>query len=158
MRTCFLLVFALVGGMAAGLNLAAQTTATVAVQGPGAAKNPMIGFLSQQDQDRVIGAHDRALALDPRLKLEEEALKQAGPDMRDASAEDQMAFLEKVRIHQQKVRQGMLKQDPTIGPLLDEIDRHLSQMRAAQEKAAPMPSPGPAAAAPTNASPAPAAH
>ncbi len=71
-----------------------------------------------------------------------------------------MAFLEKVRTHQVKIRQAMLKEDPAIGPLLDEIDRHLSQERAEQEKAveaapaassAPATEPGAPGPAPTSA-------
>jgi hypothetical protein len=45
-----------------------------------------------------------------------------------------MAFMEKRRSYEQRVRQAMLKEDPTLGPILDQIDQRVSAMRAQWEK------------------------
>jgi len=115
--------------------VAAQAVASDGTPSPETARqNRIIGFLPQAEQDRVVRAYNSALAKNPELKTEEDDLAQVHPDAQ-MSPKDRMAFIEKSRSHQEKVRQAMLKEDATLGPILDKIDKHLSEMRARQAKA-----------------------
>ena len=103
--------------------------------GPGT-PGQLIGFLPKTDQDRIMSAYNKAMAADEGLKNEGDDLMLEAQDLEEASPEDRQAFMEKVRSHREKVRQAMLKQDPTLAPVLDKIDKHPSEMRAQREKAA----------------------
>jgi hypothetical protein len=96
----------------------------------------VIGFLPQADQDRVVAAYNKALADNPTLRAEREELEKGWTQIANANSQDRMAFMEKRRSHDQKLREAMLKEDPTLGPIFAEIDQHLSAMRAEQQKAA----------------------
>jgi hypothetical protein len=43
---------------------------------------------------------------------------------------DKQAFIEKMTLHRQKLRQAMLKEDATLEPIFSEIDKHISEMKA----------------------------
>jgi hypothetical protein len=123
--------------LAAGL-LAALAPGAVPCAAQTAEENhrqTMIGFLPEADQNRVIDAYQKAVAHHADLKSEEAALRKERPKLMAATKVDRQAFMEKVRTHQQKLRQAMLTEDPTLGPLLDQIDKHRSEMRAKQEQA-----------------------
>ena len=42
------------------------------------------------------------------------------------------AFIEKMNSHRQKLRQAMLKEDPSLEPIFAEIDKHEAEMQAKQ--------------------------
>ena len=42
------------------------------------------------------------------------------------------ATIEKMNAHRQKLRQAMLKEDPTLKPIFAEIDKHISEVKAKQ--------------------------
>jgi len=91
-----------------------------------------LAVLSPSDRDKFIAAHKKALEENSDLKTEEDALRDQHPGP-DASKEDHEAFHEKWMAHQQKVRQVMLKDDPSLASIFDQIDKHMSQMRAQQQ-------------------------
>ncbi len=138
-------------------NAAPASTAPPVGTPPAAAteahQNKLLAFLSKADQDRVLSAHSKAVADNPALKTEGDSLKQDRPDMQSATPEELMEYMEKAQAYQQKLREAMLKEDPGLGPILDQIDKHMSEMRAkrAQSMSA---GGGTNAAAPTNAAPA----
>jgi hypothetical protein len=106
---------------------------------PAPASNPL-GFLTPAEQVQYAKAHQKALEDNPDLKSEGENLLQMGQNV--SSPADQLAFREQMISHRQKLRQAMLKADPTLGPIFTKIDQHLSEMKAQQAAAAgsPMPS------------------
>jgi Skp family chaperone for outer membrane proteins len=122
---------------AASPSPAATTNAAPASAVSAAPVSPwqrVLSFLPQADQDRVVAAHTRALADDPKLKAQEDALREESKHLQEANSADRMAFMEKRRSYEQRVRQAMLKEDPTLGPILDQIDQRVSAMRAQWEK------------------------
>jgi hypothetical protein len=100
------------------------------------AREQALDFLPMADQKRVLAAHDKALADFPALQSEDEALREEGRHQAGANSSDRIAFTEKYRIYEQKIRQAMLKEDPTLGPLLAQIDKHLSELRARHQSEA----------------------
>jgi len=89
----------------------------------------MISFLTPAQQEQYAKAHAKALADNPGLKAEGEVLKQL---FVDSGGHLDQAGIEKMNSHRQKLRQAMLKEDPTLGPLFAEIDKHISEAKAKQ--------------------------
>ena len=109
------------------LFLQAQTNATP----QSARENRMISFLTPAEQDQYANARAKALADNPDLKAEgEDMIKQGEAVMADGTAADKQAFIEKMNSHRQKLRQAMLKEDPTLEPVFTQIDKHISEMKA----------------------------
>jgi len=112
-------------------NLPAQNSDTQN-QGSKDPQTRMLAFLSPADREKFIAARKKALDENPDLKAEDDALMKERPGP-DASKEDRQAYREKWMTHQQKLRQVMLKDDPSLASIFDEIDKHRSQMRAQQQ-------------------------
>ena len=126
---CFLL-----GG---SLFLQAQTNAPAAGAPPtpqSAQANAALSFLTPPEQLQYAKARAKALADSPDLKAEGEVIvKQGASSMNgQATAEEKLAFIEKMNSHRQKLRQAMLKEDPTLEPIFSKIDKHISEMKAKQ--------------------------
>lgn len=138
MRSSLLAAGLLASLTAAPIFLQAQTNAPDAGAGGEKHGHRMIEFLSPADQDRVINAYTKAIADNADLKSQEKALRKQRAEFEDANLAGRRNFREKVRTFQQKLRLAMLKEDPTLGPILDQIDKHRSEMRAKRhlEKAA----------------------
>jgi hypothetical protein len=122
-----LAIFLFAGGT---ILLRAQTPAPA----PAAAAQPshetsMISFLTPAQQEQYAQAHAKALADNPSLKAEGDALKKQ--ILANGEHQDQ-ATIEKMNSHRQKLRQAMLKEDPTLGPVFAEIDKHISEAKAKQ--------------------------
>jgi len=92
----------------------------------------MLAFLSPADRDKFTAARTKALDDNPDLKAEDAIMMKQRPGP-DASPEDHQAYREKWMAHQQKLRQIMLKDDPSLAAIFDQIDKHMSQMRAQQQ-------------------------
>ena len=117
--------------------LQAQTNAATAGAAPGpqpARASAMLSFLTPVEQIVYAKARAKALADNPELKAEGETVAQEGVQAMsaDASAADKQAFIEKMNSHRQKLRQAMLKEDPTLEPIFEKIDQHISEMKAKQ--------------------------
>jgi hypothetical protein len=126
---CFLL-----GG---SLLLHAQTNAATADTPPSpqlARASAMLSFLTPAEQIQYAKARAKALADNPDLKAEGESVAQEGIQAMsaDATAADRQAFIEKMNSHRQKLRQAMLKEDATLEPIFEKIDKHISEMKAKQ--------------------------
>jgi len=89
-----------------------------------------IGFLPQAEQDRVIDAYNKAVAADPELKSQRAKLRKERLNLDKSDAPGWRSYRERVRMYQQKLRAAMLKVDGSLGPVLDKIDKHRSEMRA----------------------------
>ncbi len=107
------------------LLLDAQTNAP----GNPSAPNPL-AILTAAEQVQYAKAHQKALQDNPDLKSEGEKLLLEGREI--SSTAEAQAFREKMISHRQKLRQAMLKADPTLGPIFTKIDQHLSEMKAQQ--------------------------
>jgi hypothetical protein len=112
--------------------------------GQGEMRERVIGFLPAAERERVRVAYTKAIAAHPKLQAESRELmkEMSGIEGADKTPGQRQAFLEKWRSHREKMRQAMLAEDPTIGPILDKIDKHMSALRAERERdgtAAPAP-------------------
>jgi hypothetical protein len=130
--------------------LGAQTNTNGGGTPGGDRRARMIGFLPAADQDRVMNAYNKAMTDNPALKTEGDDLMQQAESLQDASPEERQGFMEKVRTHQEKIRKAMLKEDPDLAPILDRIDKHMSEAKAKNAKAMSEPTHAPAG---TNAAP-----
>jgi hypothetical protein len=96
---------------------------------PASRENAMISFLTPEQQQQYALARAKALADNPDLKAEgEDIIKQV---MASGGQPDQ-EIIEKMNSHRQKLRQAMLKEDPTLEPIFAEIDKHISELKAKQ--------------------------
>ena len=140
MRTLFggcVVALLSVGGIFAAR---AQTNAGSAAGAPvpaAAHENWMVAFLSPDEQLQYAKARAKALADNPGLKAEGEALmKQVSGAMAEGSLADQQGFRERMISHRQKLRAAMLQVDPGLGPIFAKIDAHLSEMKVRAREAA----------------------
>jgi hypothetical protein len=93
-----------------------------------------VALLPKADQDRVWAAYHKALADYPDLKKEGDTLVET--DAAESSTPAGQSMMEKGRSYRIKVRQAMLKEDPTLGPVLTRIDELVSAMRAQRQSTA----------------------
>ena len=122
------LLFLLAGGT---FLLQAQTNAPPNPQL--AREYRMISFLTLAQQEQYAKARAKALADNPGLEADgEKVMKQGEALTADSPKAEKLTFLQKMNAHRQKLRQAMLKEDPTLGPIFAAIDKHISEMRANQ--------------------------
>jgi hypothetical protein len=94
-------------------------------------ENRLISFLTPAQQDQYAEARAKALENNPDLAREGESLLSEGQAiMANGTPADKQMFLEKMDSHRQKLRQAMLKEDPTLEPVFSEIDKHISEEKA----------------------------
>jgi len=121
--------------LAGSFLLQAQTYSATASAAPSpqvAQANAALAFLTPGEQVQYAEARAKALADNPDLKAEGEAVARQGANVMqaDATASDKQAFIEQMRLHREKLRQAMLKEDPTLEPVFAKIDQHLSELKA----------------------------
>jgi len=136
--------------LAAGSSLLrAQTNAAASAAPASERENPMISFLTPAQQVEYAEAHAKALADNPALNAEGDDLKEKFVGvMADGTPAEKQAFVQKMNSHKQKLRQAMLKENPTLKPIFAEIDQHISAMKAKHldsMQGSPSPSNAPAA-------------
>lgn len=132
----------LVGWLAVGSFLLHAQTNAAATNAPATNQPPpqmsrelqMISFLTPTQQEQYAKARAKALEDNPALKTDGETLMKQGKSvMTNGSAADKQGFIEKMNSHRQKLRQAMLKEDSTLQPIFDEIDKHISEAKAKQQ-------------------------
>ena len=122
-------------GLAGTFSLHAQTNAPAGSPPAGlsAKEYALIAFLTPDEQQKYAAARAKALADNPALDAEGQELMQEAPTLlKDGTKADQVAFLEKMRDHRQKLRAAMLEEDGSLQPIFAEIDKHISEVRAKQ--------------------------
>ena len=113
------------------LNAQANTTTNVQPANPQLARE--ISFLTPAQQEKYAKARAKALADNPKLKTDGETLmRQAEAVMTKGTAADRQTFIEKMNSHRQKLRQAMVKEDSSLGPIFVEIDKQISETKAKQ--------------------------
>ena len=110
--------------------LRAQTNAAPANAAASAERQAM-SILTPAQLKEYADARVKALADDPALNAENDALKEQFADvMANGDAAQKQALLVKVDAHRQKLRAAMLKEDPNLGPIFAQIDKSISEMKA----------------------------
>ncbi len=112
--------------------LRAQTNAGApAKPTTGAAEVQALSILTPDQQIEYAKAHAKALADDPALKAENDALKEQYAEvMSQGTPAEKQAIMETVDSHRQKLRKAMLKEDPNLGPIFAQIDKSISELKA----------------------------
>ncbi len=87
-----------------------------------------MSFLSAEDRQHLMRVRRQAIEGDPELKSEQESLKQEWQSLKakgsDATADDKETLRNKLRAHNERLDAAMLKIDPSIQPILDQIKAH----------------------------------
>jgi hypothetical protein len=111
------------GGDSAGTG---GTASSGAGAGAGAARAHRLSFLSAEDRQHLMRVRRQAMEGDPALKSEQENLKQEWQKARgsDATPEDKQVLRKDLRAYNEQMDAAMLKIDPTIQPILDQMKAH----------------------------------
>ena len=96
-----------------------------------AAESQALSILTADQIKEYAIARNKALASDPALNAENDALKAEYSDaMLHGTPAQKQTLLMKVDSHRQKLRAAMLKQDPNLVPIFKRIDASMSQLKA----------------------------
>ncbi len=113
------LFYALILGTAGVTATLAQTPPAAPPAAPGGQGASSV--LTPDEKAQYDKAKEAALAADPALKAEDDSLTQQRATMKSqgdsVSADDRQALMAKMRDHRQKLRDAMLKIDPTLAPI-----------------------------------------
>jgi hypothetical protein len=101
-----------------------------------------LSYLSVGDRRHLLRVRRQVLAENPDLKSETESLQKERAYVKgegtEASAQDRETLLNNVLAHGEKMDAAMRKDDPTVGPILDQVKAHRAerlQQRQGQEGA-----------------------
>jgi hypothetical protein len=93
--------------------------------------------LSFHDKMRLKRARDQVLADNPELKAQQEALAKQGSAVKSAGAaatpEQRRALAQGLAKQEKNMRAAIVKIDPTLGPIFDQMVKQKMQERAAQD-------------------------
>lgn len=108
-----------------GLILLASTLPSPA-DSSDAAKEALAS-VSAQDKIKFIKARKQVLASHPDLQAEQDQISKQKNGLKNASPEDKKAFLQTLMAHQKKMKEEMLKVDPSLAPVFDQIQQQMKQ-------------------------------
>jgi hypothetical protein len=106
------------------------TTTTGTDSSGGAGHGQRLSFLSAEDRQHLMRVRRQVLESNPDLKSEQERLRQEIKSAKDggsasgANGEGKKALRGELRAHREKMNAAMIKADPTVQPILDEIEAH----------------------------------
>lgn len=90
-----------------------------------------LGFLSADDRAHFLKVREQVLSSNPDLKSEQESLDKEKQFVKgkgaDASADDRKTLRENMQAHHEKMRAAMIQADPSISPVLDQIDAKMKE-------------------------------
>jgi hypothetical protein len=99
--------------------------------GLGAGRGHRLSFLSAEDRAHLMRVRRQVLQSDPDLKAEQESLRQEWESVKskgsDATPDDKEMLRNNARAHMEHMDDAMLKADPTIQPILDQIKAHMKE-------------------------------
>jgi hypothetical protein len=115
----FTMALGLIGGMLCPSGLRAQTNDG----------GKLLSFLSPEDRLHFMKVRREVITNNPDLKTEQESLVQERKYVKDkgsdATADDRKTLRNNFLAHSEKVQAAMLKVDPSVGPILDQIDARM---------------------------------
>ena len=131
----FLMAALMAGGMFAnpawaqdaGNSGAAAGGATASGQGGGG----HLSFLSADDRQHLLRVRQQVLEQNPDLKTEQESLQKERQYVRDkgadATSDDKAMLRNNFMAHNEKMSAAMVKADPTVQPILEQVKEHMKQ-------------------------------
>ena len=97
----------------------------------GAGAGGRLSFLSADDRAHYMKVREQVLASNPELKSEQESFQKEREAMKakgaDASADDRKTMRENFLAHNEKMNAAMKAADPTVGPIIDQIDAKMRE-------------------------------
>ena len=112
----------------AGGDTAGGAGAATGGAGGRAERAQRLSFLSAEDRQHLMRVRRQAVEGDPQLKSEQENLKQEWQSLKakgsSATPEDKETLRRDLRANNEQLEAAMLKIDPTIQPILDQIKAH----------------------------------
>jgi hypothetical protein len=131
----------------AGLPLCAQTsstttttsdstTTTAAPPAPPSSNSMMdqvTATLTPAEKTQLSNVRIKTMQDNPDLQKEELALMQKGMAMQsggEITDADKMAFHDEIKSHADKVRAAMIKEDPTVEPIMLKVEAQITKLRA----------------------------
>ncbi len=87
--------------------------------------SPRHGLMDSENRKELSEARQKVLDSNPDLKAEDADLQK----QKDQMKEQRKAFIEKCKVHQQKMRTAMLKENPKLAPVFEKMDKKKSEWR-----------------------------
>ena len=86
-----------------------------------------LDFLSQADREHYLSVRKEVLKSNPDLKAEQKDLMQQMKAVNDGSAPgtDKQALFQKMMAHHQKMDAAMKAADPSVAPIVDQVNEHM---------------------------------
>ena len=108
------------------------TPAAGAGGGGGFGGGHRLDFLSQQDRRHYMRVRRQVMAANPDLKSEQESLMKEMKFVHgkgaDATAQDKETLRNNFMAHHEKMDAAMKTADPSVAPILDQINQHFKEM------------------------------
>jgi len=124
-------VIAIVLACFAAASLRAQTNAAPANASAASAERQALSILTPGQLKEYANARVKALAGDPKLNAENDALKEKfAAVMAHGTPAQKQDLLVQVDAHRQKLRAAMLKEDPNLSPIFAQIDKSMSELKS----------------------------
>lgn len=96
--------------------------------GGGAERGHRLDFLSREDKLHLLRVRRQVLESNPDLKAEGQSLRKEAQSERSGGATtDKAALRSSIRAHREKMDAAMVKADPTVQPILEQIKAHLKE-------------------------------
>jgi hypothetical protein len=121
----------LAAGLLFGFNITpvhAQSAATIGSNGGNGSR---LSFLTREEKIHLFKVRKAVLASNPDLKAEQDSLTKEREYVQnkgtDATADDKKTLFQNFMAHTQKMDAAMRQQDPTIGPVLDEVNAKIQE-------------------------------
>jgi hypothetical protein len=99
--------------------------------GSGGGNGSRLSFLTREEKVHLFKVRKAVLEANPDLKAEQESLTKEREYVKnkgaEASADDRKTLFQNFMAHTQKMDAAMRQQDPSIGPVLDEINAKIQQ-------------------------------
>lgn len=90
-----------------------------------------LSFLSADDRAHLLKVREQVLASNPDLKTEQESLMKEREFVKgkgaDASADDRKTLRENFMAHAEKMNTAMIKADPSVGPIIDQVKAKMKE-------------------------------
>jgi hypothetical protein len=104
---------------------------------PSAMMDQVMATLTPGEKTHLMDTRTKTMQNHPELQKEEldliqKSMSMQGTELTDA---DKMAFRDEVRTHADKVRAAMIKDDPSVEPIIQKVEAQIQKLRAEYQAA-----------------------
>jgi hypothetical protein len=111
---------------------AADAPAPAPAPSPGSMMSQVTATLTPEEKTQLMNTRMKTMQDNPDLQKEEMDLMQKGMAMQgtEMTDADKMAFRDEIKAHADKVRAAMIKEDPTIEPIILKVEAQIAKLKA----------------------------